>query len=56
MAVTCTYCGHELKKHEVIDGVGVECKVCVGICGDFHLNPTRKKKVKPLLQLIKENT
>lgn len=51
----CTYCHHPLSKHEVIP-VGVECKVCVAICGDFHKNPTKKPKAKTMLQLIKENT
>ena len=53
--MTCTFCGHPLSKHEVI-AVGVECKVCVAICGDFHLNPTKKPKPESMLKLIKDNT
>jgi hypothetical protein len=54
--MTCTYCGHELKKHEPNE-LGVECKVCQGTCGDFNPRRIRKRKnLEPILKLIKDNT
>jgi len=51
----CTYCGCEGKKHEVIRGIGVKCKPCDGICGDFQKNPSKKKRPDPLLQLRRKS-